>query len=178
MKVSSVSLSVIIAVITAPVLFGIGDSRANDRAGDPPAQLQSLTATRRTIPADTLAAINRCNCFTSVTAWQVNPIATPAEVFNSPDLLFAILDLDVQLPWVGVGEVGSKPLVDRILLSGVDALNKVLLLGNRSGGIRVGLYSWLHPTAPDFCSGETLHLLYFPSGGQLVAFRYDSSRDC
>jgi hypothetical protein len=176
MKVPSVSLSVIIALS----VLGVGNSGANEAtAGDAPvSQLQSLTATQRTIPASVLSLINRCNCFTSVTSWQVSPVASPAEVFSSDDILFAILDLDIQLPWVGVGEVATKPLVDRILRSGVDALNQVLLLGNRAGGIRVGLYSWLHPTAPDFCSGETLHLLYFPAGGQLVAFRYDSSRDC
>lgn len=176
MKVLSLSLSVLIALSVS----GAGDSRADGAAtaNSPVALVQSLTATQRTIPADTLAAINRCNCFTSVTSWQVSPVAPPAEVFSSPDILFAILDLDVQLPWVGVGEVGSRSLTDRILRSGLDALNKVLLLGDRAGGIRVGLYSWLHPTAPDFCSGETLQLLYFPSGGQLVAFRYDSSRDC
>lgn len=177
MKIPSVSLSVVIVLS----ILGGGESRAKDvaiGAAAPVALVQSLTATPKTIPASTLALINTCNCFTSVTGWQVSPVATPAEVFSSPDILFAILDLDIQLPWVGVGEVATKPLIDRIRLSGLDALNAVLVLGDRAAGIRTGLYAWSHPTAPDFCSGETLYLLYFPADGTLIAFRYDSSHEC
>lgn len=188
MKVLAVSSSVILVVSMLGIAHS-GASRASDVGGagvsgtgvsgtSPIALVQSLTATPNPIPSSTLSLINTCNCFSSVTRWQVSPVATPAEVFSSPDILFAILDLDIQLPWVGVGEVSSKPLLDRIRRSGLDALNAVLILGNRAGGIRTGLYAWSHPTAPDFCSGETLDLLYFPADGTLVAFRYDSSHEC
>lgn len=177
MKFLSVSLSVILILS----MLGAADPGAKSVAATetaPIALVQSLTATPKPIAASTLTLINACNCFTSVTGWQVSPVATPAEVFSSPDILFAILDLDIQLPWVGVGEVATKPLFDRIRSSSLEALNQVLILGDRSGGVRTGLYAWSHPTAPDFCSGETLYLLYFPADGTLVAFRYDSSHEC
>lgn len=173
MKIQSVLLSVIIAVSS----LGVRDSGA-DRS-TPVTPVQVYGAEQLPIPADLLARINACNCFTSVTAWQVDPAGPPAEVFSSPDVLFAILDLDIQLPWVGVGEVNSKPLVQRILLSGTLALSGVVQFGDPSGGgFHVGLYAWSHPTAPDFCSGETLEQMYFPNTGVLVAFRFDSSHDC
>jgi hypothetical protein len=174
MRISTLSLSMIVALSLAAA----ADSRASG-PGAPVAVQTQLTADQLAIPADLLAQINRCNCFTSVTAWQVDPIGAPAEVFSSDDLLFAILDLDIQLPWVGVGEIPSKSLVERILRSGRPALNAITSFGDASGGgFRVGLYAWSHPTAPDFCSGETLDLMYFPRTGVLVAFRFDSSHEC
>ncbi|MGH9889715.1 MAG: hypothetical protein ACREBE_29575 [bacterium] len=38
------------------------------------------------------------------------PTGTAAEMFRSPDVLFAILDLDVQLPWVAAGEINRGAL--------------------------------------------------------------------
>jgi hypothetical protein len=184
MKVSSLSLSLSLTVIIAVSAVGVGEAAAapapvaSTPVAQPITQLVALTADRVALPADYLTLINRCNCFVSVTRFRVRPVAPAADVFRSDDVLFSVLDLDIQLPWVGVGEVGTQSLFDRIRRSSVEALNRTLILGNRSGGIRVGLYAWSHPTAPDFCSGEVLQMLYFPADGTLVAFRYDNSHEC
>jgi hypothetical protein len=124
---------------------------------------------------DTLA--DCAGCFASIAPWRLSRIAAPADVFSSATLLDVLLAADTQLPWAARGEVdpqalalrlGSATLVDAIAAEADPA----------GGGYRLGAYRWSHPTAPDYCSGETLYLLYFPRTAVLFAFRFDSSSEC
>lgn len=156
-------------------------------AGAAPAPVQLQTALNiepieipATLQAQIDAAVAACGCFSSVTAYEVFPHATPAEVFASADVLFGILDLDVQLPWVGVGEIGQSALAARLAPAGQKQLVVQIsrFADPAGGGFHLGAYAWSHPTQPDFCSGETLYQMYFPATGVLFAFRFDSSHEC
>jgi len=168
-------------VLSAVVMMSIAAPAAS-RAQ--PAQIQALTTTPVAIPATLQgqinAAIAACNCFVSVTAFQVDPAASAAEVFASPDVLFGVLDLDVQLPWVGIGEINAGALAARLTPSGQQSLvRKIQAFADPPRGpFKLGQYAWSHPTQPDFCSGETLWLQYFEHTGVLFAFRFDTSHEC
>lgn len=178
MKIQSVVMSAILVMsILSP-----GATRANPR---PTATTQAaLSAQPLTIPSTLQAQINAaiaaCNCFDTVAAWKVAPIAPAAQVFASEDVLFSILDLDLQLPWVAAGEINSAALAVRLASSGQKALiSNISAFADPSGGpFRLGAYAWSHPTQPDFCSGETLYLMYFERTGVLFSFRFDSSHEC
>jgi hypothetical protein len=180
MKVQSVLFSVILGLSVAVV--GSTHAGASARASSPVAFTDNLTADPLEIPATPQAQINAaiaaCRCVDSITPWQVIPIGTAAQVFTSPGVLFAVLDLDVQLPWAAAGQINSGAL--NVLLGGQAGLiNQISAVADPSGGgFKLGAYRWSHPTAPDFCSGETLYFMYFERTGALFAFRFDSSRDC
>jgi hypothetical protein len=151
----------------------------------PAAVTQSaLTATPLVLPASLRAEIDQaiavCGCFSTVTSWQVSPIATSAQVFSSPEIVSAVLGQDFQLPWVASGEISASALPIRLSPSGQKAV-LVHIAGYADpsgGGFHLGQYSWSRQTQPDFCSGETLYLMYFERTGALFAFRFDSSHEC
>jgi hypothetical protein len=108
----------------------------------------------------------------------VIPVGTPAEVFSSQEIFFLLLEQDAQLPWGLRGEVNAQAL-PLLLGSNAGLVNQISQFADPSGhGYRLGAYKWSHPTAPDFCSGETVYLMYFPHTGVLFAFRFDSSSEC
>ena len=181
MKVQSVLLSVVIGLSVAVV----GSSHAGAGAARPRASVTSqdlLTADPLEIPAALQAqidaAIAACHCVESIAPWQVIPTGTAAQVFSSPGVLFAVLDLDIQLPWVAAGQINSGAL--NVLLGSQSGLiGQISAVADPSGGgFKLGAYRWSHPTAPDFCSGETLYFMYFERTGALFAFRFDSSHEC
>jgi len=182
MKFQSVLLS---AAAVALCLVDAGSSRASVSPVNPSAAIApqvTLAADPLELPATLQAqidaAVAACDCFSSVTSWQVSPTGTAAQVFSSPDVLFAMLDLDVQLPWVAAGEINAGALSVR-LGSQAGLINQISSYADPSGGgFRLGAYQWSHPTAPDFCSGETLYFMYFERTGVLFAFRFDSSHEC
>jgi hypothetical protein len=143
-----------------------------------------LTATPLALPTSLRAEIDQaiavCGCFSTVTSWQVSPVATSAQVFSSQEVLSAVLDLDIQLPWVASGEIAGSALASRLAPSSQKAvLVHIADFADPSGGgFHLGQYSWSHETAPDFCSGETLYFMYFERTGALFAFRFDSSHEC
>src|SRR5688572_87387 len=166
------------------LLLAIGMSvSAAGAAGDgasAPATQQALTIDPIDLPAALQAQVNAATVgqISSITPWQVIPIGTPAEVFSSPDIFFTLLDLDAQLPWALRGEVNPQALPG-LLGSNAGLVNQISQFADPSGqGYRLGAYKWSHPTAPDFCSGETVYLMYFPHTGVLFAFRFDSSSEC
>ncbi|MBC7973581.1 MAG: hypothetical protein H7138_01255 [Myxococcales bacterium] len=176
MKIRSVVLSALVAVSTlAP---------AASSAQSAPVVTQALSAQPITLPAALQSQINAviaaCNCFSSITAYRVVPRGAAAEVFSSPDILFTILDLDIQLPWAAAGEINAAALAVRAATFGQKALlTKIQQFADPSNApFRLGAYAWSHPTAPDFCSGETLYLQYFENTGVLFAYRFDSSHEC
>ena len=151
----------------------------------PPVVTQSvLTTTPLALPASLRTEIDHaiavCGCFSTVTSWRVSPVATSAQVFSSLEVLSAVLDLDVQLPWVANGEISGSALAARLSPSGQKAvLVHIASFADPSGGgFHLGQYSWSRETQPDFCSGETLQLMYFERTGALFAFRFDSSHEC
>jgi hypothetical protein len=176
-------LSVLLSAIVALSMVDVRSSYAAGGEAHPPAAPQvSLTADPLEIPAGLQAqidaAIAACHCVEPATSWQVIPIGTAAQVFSSPDVLFAVLDLDIQLPWVAAGEINRGALAV-LLGSQAGLINSLSAYGDPSGGgFRLGAYKWSHPTAPDFCSGETLYFMYFERTGALFAFRFDSSHEC
>jgi hypothetical protein len=176
MKIQSVVLSALVALsMLAP---------AASSAQAAPVVTQALSAQPITLPATLQSQINAaiaaCNCFSSITAFRVTPRGTAAQVFSSPEILFAILDLDVQLPWVAAGEINFAALAAYAATFGQKPLlTKIQQFADPANGpFRLGAYSWSHPTAPDFCSGETLYLQYFENTGVLFAYRFDSSHEC
>jgi hypothetical protein len=125
-------------------------------------------------------AVSACNCFTSVTPWQVSPVGTAAQVFSSEDVLLALVGQDIQLPWVAHGEINAQALATILTPSGqTGVLGEIAAFADPSGhGFRLGAYKWSYMTAPDYCSSETLYLMYFGQTGVLFAFRFDSSSEC
>jgi len=119
-----------------------------------------------------------CQCFTSLTAWSVVPVSPAGDVFASDSLLEALIGQDIQLPWVAAGEIDPLAL-DNLLGSQAGLIDDIAAAADPSGGdFQLGAHVWSHPTQPDFCSGETLYLMYFPDTGVLFAFRFDSSHEC
>jgi hypothetical protein len=124
------------------------------------------------------AARAACHCFTSVTPLEVVPPGTPDEVFRSIDVLFAAVGQDIQLPWVAAGEINRGALAN-LLGRQAGLITQLSAFADPSStGFRLGAYKWSHPTQPDFCSSETLYLMYVPSTGVLFVFRFDSSSEC
>jgi hypothetical protein len=123
-------------------------------------------------------ARDACGCFGDVKAVEV-PAYTPAgEVFYSDDVLYALLDLDVQLPWAAAGEINALAL-SNLLGAQSSLINAIAAEADPSGGgFRLGAHSWSHMTAPDYCSGEKLYLMYFRRTGVVFSFRFDSSSEC
>ena len=184
MKLGVISRSAILAL----TLTGAAASRA-DRAPIAPehgpiAMQAALHASPISIPASLQSKINAaiaaCHCFSSVTPWQVAPVGTPAQVFASADILSDLVGQDAQLPWAPAGEINAAALSVRLAPSGQKGvLVDISSFADPSGGgFRLGAWKWSHPTAPDFCSGETLYLQYFPVTGKLFAWRFDSSSEC
>jgi hypothetical protein len=180
MKIQSVLCSVILGLSVAVV--GSSHAGASARASAPVASQDMLTADPLEIPATLQAQINAaiaaCHCVDSITPWQVIPVGTASQVFSSFGVLFAVLDLDIQLPWAAAGQINAGAL-SVLLGSQAGLINQISAVADPSGGgFKLGAYRWWHPTAPDFCSGETLYFMYFERTGALFAFRFDSSRDC
>jgi len=180
MKVQSVLFSVIVALSVAVV--GSSHAAGPARPSSPIASQDWLTADPLEIPATLQAQINAaiaaCHCVESIAPWQVIPTGTAAQVFSSPGVLFAVLDLDVQLPWAAAGQINPGAL-NVLLGSQAGLINQISAVADPSGGgFKLGAYRWSHPTAPDFCSGETLYFMYFERTGALFAFRFDSSHEC
>jgi hypothetical protein len=176
MKIQSVVLSALVAMsVLSPAAASAQSSSATT---------QALSTQPIAIPATLQAQINAtiaaCDCFSSITAFRVSPRAPAAQVFSSIDVLFAILDLDLQLPWAAAGEINAAALAGRLAPSGQKALlTSIQQFADPSGTpFRLGAHKWSHPTQPDFCSGETLYLQYFENTGVLFAFRFDSSSEC
>lgn len=180
LKIRSVTLTAVIALS----LLGAGASvaeRARRPSSLPIAQLSSLTADPLYIPPALQAQLNAaqaaCNCFSSATAWEI-PDGSAAEVFSSYDILFALVEWDIQLPWAGYGEVSSGALAN-LLGSQAGVLSSISQFADPSGhGYRIGAYKWSYMTAPDYCSSETLYLQYYEHTGVLFAWRFDSSSEC
>ena len=158
---------------------GAGEGRAVEAVG---AAAASLDVETFDVSPELQAAIDEaraaCGCFGDVKAVRV-PAGTPAgDVFASGDVLFALVDLDVQLPWAAAGEINRLALAnllgDRAALEG-----EIAAEADPSGGaFRLGAYAWSYPTAPDFCSGEKLYVMYFPRSGVVFSFRFDASSEC
>jgi hypothetical protein len=178
MKLSCVFLAAIVAAS-----FGdISPSRAAGESPAAPADAFPPSADPLDIPASLQIQIDAaraaCHCFTSVTPLEVVPSGTPDEVFHSIDVLFAAVGQDIQLPWVAAGEINHGALAN--LLGSQSGLIKQLsaFADPSGGGFRLGAYKWSHPTQPDFCSSETLYLMYFPRTRALFVFRFDTSSEC
>lgn len=180
MKFSSLLMSVVVVM----PLLGAGYSEA----GAPVTAAAQVTAPRADpleIPDalqdsinDALAACN--GCFSNISAWEISPIASPNTVFESFDVLFDILDLDVQLPWAPRGQVPAQALKNLLTPSGQDGvLTEISEFADPQGkGFQIGAWKWSHMTQPDFCSSETLYLMYSQNTGVLFSFRFDSSSEC
>ena len=125
-------------------------------------------------------AMSACNCFTSITPWEVTPVSTAAQVFASDDVLYAIVGQDIQLPWVAHGQINAQALALRLAPSGqTGLLDEIAAFADPSGhGFKLGAHKWSYMTAPDYCSSETIYLMYFEHTGVLFAFRFDSSSEC
>lgn len=118
-----------------------------------------------------------CQCFTSLTPWIVDPVSPAAQVFISDNLL-EVISQDSQLGWGSQGAIDSGQL-DDLLGSSAGFVDEIAAVADPGGGTSVlGARHWSRETAPDFCSGETLFLLYFPNTGILFVFRFDSSHEC
>lgn len=170
-----------LAAIVAASLVGLSPSRA---MGEGPGATSAFppSADPLDIPATLQAQIDAaqvaCNCFTSVTPLEVVPSGTPSEVFSSIDVLFAAVGQDIQLPWVAAGEINRGALAN-LLGNQAGLIDQLSAFADPSGGrFRLGAYKWSHPTAPDYCSSETLYLMYFPRTRVLFVFRFDSSSEC
>ena len=177
MKLSCVFLAAIVAA-------SFGDVSLSRAAGDSPAPADAFppSADPLDIPASLQIQIDAaraaCHCFTSVTPLEVVPTGTPDEVFHSIDVLFAAVGQDIQLPWVAAGEINHGALAN-LLGSQAGLINRLAAFADPSGGgFRLGAYKWSHPTQPDFCSSETLYLMYFPRTRVLFVFRFDTSSEC
>lgn len=181
MKFSPLLLSALVATS----LLGAGSSEAQrDATVASAAQVTAPRADPLEIPASLQASIDAaiaaCNCFSNISAWEVSPVATPSEVFQSDDILFDVLDLDVQLPWVRGGVVGAAALKNRLAPSGHAGLvTEIAEFADPAGrGFQIGSYKWSRQTQPDFCSSETLYLMYSPNTGVLFSFRFETSSEC
>jgi hypothetical protein len=163
-------------LLIAITLLGLGTLATRIHASDPP------SADPLAIPLELEQAIEdaqaACNCFTSVTPLEVTPVSTAAAVFASDDVLFAVVGQDIQLPWTAHGQQGAGALAN--LLGGQAGLiNQISAFADPSGhGFKLGAHKWRYMTAPDYCSSETIYLMYFEHTGVLFAFRFDSSSEC
>lgn len=179
MKLGTISFA---AAAMAAVLVGGSASTAPAAALQQPPQLTiDPIDIPATLQAQIDAAVAACgDCFSSVTPWQVIPIGAPADVFASWEIHEILLEQDVQLPWGLRGEVSSQALKVKLQPSGQHGvLDKISQFADPSGqGYRIGAYKWSYMTQPDYCSGETVYLMYFPNTGVLFAFRFDSSSEC
>ena len=177
MKLPCVALAIV-----AAFLIDAAPSRAAGDGTVVAASAFSPSADPLDIPATLQAQIDAaraaCRCFTSVTPLEIVPFGTPSEVFHSEDVLFAAVGQDIQLPWVAAGEINAGALTN--LLRGQSGLITQLsaFADPSGGGFHLGAYKWSHPTQPDFCSSETLYLMYFQNTRVLFVFRFDSSSEC
>lgn len=178
MKLRGVVLAAIVAasLVHVSVSHAVGEGPAVAADGFvPSADPLEIPAT---LQAQIDAAQAACRCFTSVTPLEVVPFGTPGEVFHSIDVLFAAVGQDIQLPWVAAGEINPGALAN--LLESQSGLIQALstFADPSGGGFHLGAYRWSHPTQPDFCSSETLYLMYFERTRVLFVFRFDSSSEC
>ena len=120
-----------------------------------------------------------CQCFDSVTSWSVVPVSSASDVFTSDGVLEAIVGQDIQLPWAAAGAINPLALDNLLGPSHAELIDDLAAFADPAGGDHeLGAHAWSHPTAPDFCSGETIYQMYFPDTGVLFAFRFDSSHEC
>ena len=171
------SICVVVAAVAALSFIAATPSRAAGPAATfvPSADPFDISPA---LQAQINAARAACHCFTSVTPLEVVPTGTPDEVFHSIDVLFAAVGQDIQLPWVAAGEINHGALAN-LLGSQAGLISRLSAFADPSGGgFRLGAYKWSHPTQPDFCSSETLYLMYFPRTRVLFVFRFDTSSEC
>ena len=179
-KLRSITLGAVLALSFLGASSGA--ERGRPQAAPIALQQSSLTADPLSIPSSLATQINAaqaaCNCFGSATAWEVSPVGSAAAVFSSDEILWNLLEADIQLPWVAYGEVSSQAL-SNLLGSQAGVLSSISQFADPSGhGYRIGAHKWSHMTAPDYCSSETLYLQYFEHTGVLFAWRFDSSSEC
>lgn len=179
MRLPSMFLSALVALSVA----GTASLHAGtEPVTEPAASPAWLTADPFEIPATLQAQIDAALAalprITSITPWQVIPIGAAADVFVAPDVLFQVVGLDVQLPWVAAGQINAGALAN-LLGPKAGLINQISAVADPSGGgFKLGAYKWSHMTAPDFCSSETLYFMYFERTGALFVFRFDSSSEC
>lgn len=121
---------------------------------------------------------SECQCFVSVSSWSVVPVSPATDVFFSDGVLEAIVGQDIQLPWSAAGAINPLALANLLGPSNADLIDDITAVADPGGDFELGAHAWSHPTAPDFCSGETIYEMYFPDTGVLFAFRFDSSHEC
>jgi hypothetical protein len=122
---------------------------------------------------------SECQCFGSLTPWSVIPVSPAADVFASDSLLEVLVGQDIQLPWVAAGAINPLALDNLLGPDHAGLIDEIAAVADPAGGgYELGAHKWSHPTAPDFCSGETIYEMYFPDSGVLFAFRFDSSHEC
>ena len=143
----------------------------------------SITAEPLDIPGDLQDRIDEvqadCQCFGSLSSWSVIPVSPAGDVFDSVAVLEAIVGLDIQLPWVAAGAIDPLALDNLLGPQHAGLVDELAAVGDPAGGdYELGAHKWSHPTAPDFCSSETVYEMYFPATGVLFAFRFDSSSEC
>ena len=143
----------------------------------------SITADPLDIPGELQDRIDEvqagCQCFSSLTPWSVIPVSPAGDVFGSDTVLEAIVGQDIQLPWAAAGAINPLALDNLLGSENADLIDDLAAFGDPAGGdFQLGAHKWSHPTAPDFCSSETLYEMYFPATGALFAFRFDSSSEC
>jgi hypothetical protein len=143
----------------------------------------SITAEPLDIPGELQDRIDdvqaACQCFSGLTSWSVSPVSPAGDVFESITVLEAIVGQDIQLPWVAAGAINPLALDNLLGPENADLVDELAAFGDPAGGdYQLGAHKWSHPTAPDYCSSETVYEMYFPSTGILFAVRFDSSSEC
>lgn len=143
----------------------------------------SITAQPLDIPGELQERIDQvqaaCQCFASLTPWSVIPVSPAGEVFDSFTVLEAIVGQDIQLPWAAAGAINPLALDNLLGPEHAGLIEELAAVGDPAdGGYQLGAHKWSHPTAPDFCSSETVFEMYFPATGVLFAVRFDSSSEC
>ncbi len=176
------------ALALALPTFGAGcAARSESAPGDGPGVETAASSAALDVgdwgySAELQAAIDEardaCGCFGDVKAIEVPAGTAASAVFSSGDVLDALLDLDVQLPWAAAGEINAGALAN-LLGAQSGLIDAIAAEADPSGGaFRLGAYSWSYPTAPDYCSGEKLYLVYFRRSGVVFSFRFDASSEC
>ena len=172
------------ALFLSLTMVGCALSEPADGAAELDEQLStSITAEPLDIAGELQDRIDEvqadCQCFGSLTSWSVIPVSPAADVFGSATVLEAIVGLDIQLPWAAAGAINPLALDNLLGPEHAGLIDELAAAGDPAGGdYQLGAHKWSHPTAPDFCSSETVYEMYFPATGVLFAFRFDSSSEC